>query len=71
MSGLECIIVDGYNVLNSWEEVKKYKEDFEFARFKLVDKLCDYASFKGVKIVVVFDEHKQIGGVEKKKNTKI
>ena len=70
MSGLECIIVDGYNVLNSWEEVKKYKEDFEFARFKLVDKLCDYASFKGVKIVVVFDAHKQIGGVEKKEKHK-
>lgn len=70
MSGLDYILVDGYNVLNSWEEVKKYKDDFEFARFKLVDMLCDYASYSGVKVVVVFDAHKQLGGVERNEKHK-
>lgn len=71
MNGLDYILVDGYNVLNSWEEVKKYKDDdFEFARHKLVDMLCDFASFKAVKIIVVFDAHKQAGGIERKENYK-
>lgn len=70
MRGLDYIFVDGYNVLNAWDEVKKYKDDFEFARFKLVDMLCDYASFSGVKVVVVFDAHKQLGGVERNEKHK-
>lgn len=71
MAGLNYILVDGYNVLNSWEETKKYKEDdFEFARYKLVDMLCDYASFKGVKVTVVFDAHKRPGSIEKKEKHK-
>ncbi|MEG0371028.1 MAG: NYN domain-containing protein [Clostridium sp.] len=70
MKTLDYILVDGYNVLNSWEEVKKYKQDFEFARYKLVDMLCNFASYRGVSVVVVFDAHKQIGGVEKKEKHK-
>lgn len=70
MNGLDYILVDGYNVLNSWEETRKYKNDFGFARFKLVDMLCDYASYRGVKVIVVFDAHKRKDMLERKENHK-
>ncbi|MEF9952425.1 MAG: NYN domain-containing protein [Clostridium sp.] len=70
MAALDYILVDGYNVLNAWEETKKFKDDLEFARIKLVDMLCNLASYKGIKVIVVFDAHKQVGLMEKKENYK-
>ncbi|MEF9934806.1 MAG: NYN domain-containing protein [Clostridium sp.] len=70
MAKLDYILVDGYNVLNAWEETQKLKDNLEFARDKLVDMLCDLASYSGIKLIVVFDAHKQNGGIEKVDNYK-
>jgi predicted RNA-binding protein with PIN domain len=64
---VKTIFVDGYNVINSWPNLKQKKDSsFEGARQTLIDKLHNYGVFKACKIVVVFDAHKVVGSLEKK-----
>lgn len=64
---MKTIFVDGYNVINSWPNLKQTKEfSFEAARQTLIDKLHNYGVFKACKIVLVFDAHKVTGNLEKK-----
>ena len=64
---MKTIFVDGYNVINSWPNLKQTKEfSFEAARQTLIDKLHNYGVFKACKIVLVFDAHKVVGNLEKK-----
>jgi len=64
---VKTIFVDGYNVVNSWPNLKQKKDfSFEGARQTLIDKLHNYGVFKACKIVLVFDAHKVIGILEKK-----
>lgn len=64
---MKTIFVDGYNVINSWPNLKRRKDfSFEAARQTLIDKLHNYGVFKACKIVLVFDAHKVLGSVEKK-----
>ncbi|EKQ52129.1 MULTISPECIES: NYN domain-containing protein [unclassified Clostridium] len=64
---MKTIFVDGYNVINSWPDLKQKKESsFEDARQTLIDKLHNYGVFKACKIILVFDAHKVIGSLEKK-----
>ena len=64
---MKTIFVDGYNVVNSWPNLKRKKDfSFEGARQTLIDKLHNYGVFKDCKIVLVFDAHKVIGNLEKK-----
>ena len=63
---MKTIFVDGYNVVNSWPNLKQKKDfSFEGARQTLIDKLHNYGVFKECKIVLVFDAHKVIGSLEK------
>lgn len=64
---MRIVYVDGYNVINSWPNLKKRKEySYEAARKKLIDTLENYASFNHYKIEIVFDAHKVAGNLEKK-----
>ncbi|OOM81695.1 YacP-like NYN domain protein [Clostridium puniceum] len=64
---MKTIFVDGYNVVNSWPNLKQRKDfSFEAARQTLIDKLHNYGVFKACKIVLVFDAHKVMGNLEKK-----
>lgn len=64
---MKTIFVDGYNVVNSWPNLKQRKDfSFEAARQTLIDKLHNYGVFKACKIVLVFDAHKVIGNLQKK-----
>ncbi len=64
---MKTIFVDGYNVINSWPNLKQTKEfSFEAARQTLIDKLHNYGVFKACKIVLVFDAHKVAGSLEKR-----
>lgn len=59
-------MLDGYNVINSWTELRSIKgESFEEARYKLIDMLVNYASYKSVNLIVVFDAHLVKGSTEK------
>ncbi|MBU5485014.1 NYN domain-containing protein [Clostridium sp. MSJ-11] len=61
------VFVDGYNVINSWPELKLIKDySLEGARHKLIEMLQNYATFKGYKIFLVFDAHLVVGSIEKK-----
>ncbi len=52
----KCVIVDGYNCIFSWEELKSLAEDnMDGARERLADILCNYSVFTGTEIVLVFD----------------
>jgi predicted RNA-binding protein with PIN domain len=62
----DFLIIDGYNVINNWEELKKLRdESFEHARDKLVSMVANYAGFYGIEAMIVFDAHLVKGGVEK------
>lgn len=60
------VLIDGYNVINSWKDLKVLKdESLEEARVKLIEMLHDYAAFKGINVIVVFDAHFVKGSFEK------
>jgi predicted RNA-binding protein with PIN domain len=64
---VKVIFVDGYNVINSWPELKELKDfSYEAARKKLINDLQNYAAYKGYKIILTFDAHKVPGSMEKK-----
>ena len=55
----EIILIDGYNVLNAWEEWKPYLADnLEGARYALMDLMCNYAGATGKSVILVFDAYK-------------
>ena len=68
------IIVDGYNVIYNWPELKALSDEkIELAREKLIDKLSSYAGYTGNEVKLVFDGHlvkrgkgsrQKIGGIE-------
>lgn len=52
----DILIVDGYNVIFSWPELKKIsKESLEHARRRIRDILQNYGTHKGYHVVLVFD----------------
>ena len=60
----EYLLVDGYNIIFSWEHLKKIAEhDIEDARHKLANILCNYQGFKKCEIILVFDAYKVKGNV--------
>lgn len=64
---MKNIFVDGYNVINSWPDLKENKDiSFEGARQNLIDKLHNYGVFKACRIILVFDAHKVQGSIENK-----
>ena len=63
---MKTIFVDGYNVINSWPNLKKKKDvSFEGARQTLIDIMHNYGVFKECNIILVFDAHKVQGSLEK------
>ena len=64
-----CLIVDGYNIINSWPElINEQKISLEGSRQKLLEFLEDYRAYKGIKVIVVFDAHMVKGSMEKHEN---
>lgn len=63
------IIVDGYNVIFAWENLKKIADyNLSDARDKLMDILCNYSAFTKCETVLVFDAYKVPGNTGKKYN---
>ena len=71
-SGSEILVIDGYNLLFAWDELKELaSENIESARFRLTEWLCDYAGTTGKTLIVVFDAYKvrgNRGSVERYRN---
>ncbi len=69
------LIVDGYNIINAWEELKEIsKTDLEHSREKLIDIITEYSSFTGREAIIVFDAYNVKNSrekIEKRKNVSI
>ena len=64
---MRFVFVDGYNVVNSWDILKKEKSiSLESARQKLIDILDNYGAINGCKVILVFDGYKVAGNRESK-----
>jgi len=60
----EYLFVDGYNIIFSWDSLKKISDySLEDARKKLLDILSDYQGLCGHEVIVVFDAHNVSDGV--------
>lgn len=58
----EYLLVDGYNVIFAWEDLKDLAQvSIDGARGKLLDVLCDYQGMKKCNLIVVFDAYRVQG----------
>ena len=58
----EYLLVDGYNIIYSWEELKELSEvNLEAARNKLMDILCNYQGYMKNNVILVFDAYRVEG----------
>ena len=58
----EYLLVDGYNVIHAWEELKELAEtNLDGARGKLMDILCNYQGIRKCNLIVVFDAYRVKG----------
>ncbi len=68
----EYLLIDGYNIIFAWEELKKIAcENLEDARNALIERMVTYKIFKNCEIIIVFDAYKvkgNTGEVEKVHN---
>ena len=68
----EYLLVDGYNVMFAWEDLKEAaKANLDHARQLLMDILCNYRSMQTAEVILVFDAYKvqgSVGSVEKYNN---
>ena len=60
----EYLLVDGYNIIFAWEELKELaKASLEAARGRLQDILSNYQGYRKMTLILVFDAYKVEGGV--------
>ncbi len=68
----EYLLVDGYNIMFAWDELKeKARDSMDAARQELMDILCNYRGVMNCEVILVFDAYKvkgNPGSVEKYKN---
>ena len=63
-SGEDYLLVDGYNIIFAWDELKKLAaEHLDAARKKLCDLLCNYQGYRKCRVILVFDAYKVKGGL--------
>lgn len=55
---MDILVVDGYNIIGAWDELKKMKEtDMAQARDMLIDYMAEYQAYNGQRVIVVFDAY--------------
>lgn len=58
----EYLLVDGYNIIFAWPELKELAAvNLDAARVKLQDILCNYQGYKKCQVILVFDGYKVKG----------
>ena len=74
-SGPEYLLVDGYNIIFAWDELKALaKDNLDGARQRLIQILCNYQGFRCCEVILVFDAYKvknNPGEVEKCHNISV
>lgn len=60
----EYLLVDGYNIIFAWDELKALaKVNLDAAREALIEILSNYQGYRKCRVIVVFDAYKVRGGV--------
>ncbi len=60
--GPDYLLVDGYNIIFSWEDLKKIaEENLDAARAELVNRMCNYQGYAGCELILVFDAYRVKG----------
>lgn len=58
----EYLLVDGYNVIFAWEDLKELaKDNIDAARDRLMDILCNYQGIRKCRLMLVFDAYRVPG----------
>lgn len=61
-SGPDYLLVDGYNIIFSWDDLKKTAEqNLDAARGELINRMCNYQGYTGYEVILVFDAYKVKG----------
>ena len=60
--GPDYLLVDGYNIIFAWDDLKKISsENIDAARAELVKIMCNYQGYAGCEVILVFDAYKVKG----------
>lgn len=63
----EYVIVDGYNVIFAWEDLRELaKTELDAARKRLCDILINYSAYTKYEVIVVFDAYNISGNQERR-----
>ncbi|MBR3679986.1 MAG: TetM/TetW/TetO/TetS family tetracycline resistance ribosomal protection protein [Oscillospiraceae bacterium] len=61
-TGPEYLLVDGYNIIFAWDELKALaKDNLDSARNRLMQILSNYQGYRGCEVILVFDAYKVKG----------
>ena len=64
-NGTEYLLIDGYNVIFSWDKLKKIAaQNIDAARSMLINILCNYQGYKKCEVILVFDAYRVKGSLE-------
>lgn len=70
---MDILVVDGYNIIGDWDELRRLKQrDISLARDRLIEILVEYRAYTKRRVIIVFDamyvkgieSKQQINGVE-------
>ena len=54
----EYVLVDGYNVIHAWDDLRPIKDgDIDGAREALINILCNYRGYRKCELILVFDAY--------------
>lgn len=60
--GPDYLLVDGYNIIFAWDDLKKIaNENLDAARAELVKRMCNYQGYAGCELILVFDAYRVKG----------
>lgn len=61
-TGPEYVLVDGYNIIHAWDELRDLAQDsLDTARHRLIEILRNYQGFRQCPVILVFDAYKVKG----------
>lgn len=60
--GPDYLLVDGYNIIFAWDDLKKIAGDnLDAARGELINRMCNYQGYAGCELILVFDAYRVKG----------
>mgnify|MGYP002511776972 CR=1 FL=1 len=58
MKKKNILLVDGYNVIGAWAELREMKKErLEEARNLLIERMAEYKAYTGWRVIIVFDAY--------------